>query len=102
MLCCQPSYGFLKRIQNIDILASNIRHRHNILERSIGVFPKEQISFDRVTLLMWLVPLVVVTALLLDIILIAGIINISIFASRSFTGHYNPSDKFKSTPISQS
>jgi hypothetical protein len=51
---------------------------------------------------MWLLPLVVVTALLLDIILIGGIINISIFASRSFTGLYNPSDKLKSTPISQS
>ena len=38
----------------------------------------EQISFDRLTLLMWLLPLMVVTALLLDIILIAGIINIGI------------------------
>ena len=56
-----------------------------MLERSIGVYAEEQLSYDRVTLLMWLLPLVVVTALLLDIFLIAGIIDTSRIASISVT-----------------
>ena len=53
-------------------LAQRISERHYIIENSIGVFREEVASYETASLLSWLLPVLVTTALLLDILLITG------------------------------
>ena len=53
-------------------LAQRISERHYIIENSIGVFREEVASYETVSLLSWLLPVLVITAHLLDILLITG------------------------------
>ena len=50
--------------------ASKVKERHEILLDTIGVFPQETEAFDRLTLLSWLLPAIVGTATLVDLLLI--------------------------------
>ena len=47
-----------------------MRHRHNILLETIGVWPEETIAFERLRLLCWVLPTFVILATLVDVVLV--------------------------------
>ena len=47
-----------------------MRTRHELLEGAIGVFPEEEVAFRKVKTLSWILPSVIITGALLDMILV--------------------------------
>ena len=47
-----------------------MRARHELLEGAIGVFPEEELAYRNVKIFSWILPSVIITGALLDIILV--------------------------------
>ena len=50
--------------------ASHVRARHELLEKAIGVFPEEKQAYERISMLSWILPLIVIIGSLVDTILV--------------------------------
>ena len=67
---------FMQLISNLMMLipffvtASNVKARHELLEGAIGVFPEEELAYRTVKILSWILPSIIITSALLDIILV--------------------------------
>ena len=57
-------------IRVFQITAANIKARHELLEGAIGVLPEEEIAYKWVNQLSWILPIVVITGALLDMLLV--------------------------------
>ena len=53
-----------------QITAANIKARHELLEGAIGVLPEEETAYKWVNQLSWILPIVVITGALLDMLLV--------------------------------
>ena len=57
-------------IRVFQITVVNIKARHELLEGAIGVLPEEEIAYKWVNQLSWILPIVVITGALLDMLLV--------------------------------
>ena len=57
-------------IRVFQITAANIKARHELLEGAIGVLPEEETAYKWVNQLSWILPIVVITGALLDMLLV--------------------------------
>ena len=50
--------------------ASHIKARHELLEGAIGVFPEEKQAYEKILMLSWILPLIVIIGSLVDTMLV--------------------------------
>ena len=50
--------------------ASHVKARHQLLEGAIGVFPEEKQAYERISMLSWILPLIVIIGSLVDTIFV--------------------------------
>ena len=51
--------------------ASQVKARHMLLQKAIGVFPEEEQAYEKISMLSWLLPLTAIIGSLIDTILVA-------------------------------
>ena len=59
------------------VVASNVNARHVLLEGAIGVFSEEELAYIKVKTLSWILPSVIITGALLDMILVFSYMKIA-------------------------
>ena len=52
----------------VYLIAYNVKARHQLLEGAIGVFKEEEDAYQRVKLMSWLLPTIVLVGALLDLL----------------------------------